>query len=152
MQCWERPRKIRVYMSFFPNNLMQVLSTVSKYLMLPQEDLTSQSLLLGSVACPWSQPRTQAACPCQHSGCHRIGCRSLDQRGRSSVARKPKQEASGMYAREKWQNSARQGNSWLRLTENVIMTQAILPALVAGTSVWSHFFLSPKEDMEFCVE
>lgn len=32
---------------------MQHLSTISKYLVLLQEDLTSQSLLLGHTACPW---------------------------------------------------------------------------------------------------
>ena len=151
-QRWERPRKIRVYMSFFPDNLMQLLSTISKYLMLPQEDLTSQSLLLRSAACPWSQPMAQAACPQQDSGCHRIGLPSLDQQGQSSAAWKQKDEARGMYTREKRQTSACQDNSRLRLTENVIMTQAILPALVAGTSVWSRFFLSPKEGMDFCME
>lgn len=84
---------------------MQLLSTVSKYLMLPQEDLTAQSLLLGSAACPWSQPVAQAACPQQHPGCHRVGL------GQSGVARKPKHEARGMHTKEKWENSACQDNS-----------------------------------------
>lgn len=35
-------------------------------------------------------------------------------------------------------------NSWLSLTGNVIMTQTHLPALVAGTSVWSHLFSITK--------
>jgi len=78
-QHWKRPTKFRVYLSFFPNNLTQVLSTVSKYLVLPQEDLTSQSLLWGRLRDPGA-----SLCPGSLSlsplGCH---MRSV---GQSSIA------------------------------------------------------------------
>lgn len=40
---------------------MQFLSTISKHVMLPQEGLLSQSLVLGSAACPWHQSMSRDA-------------------------------------------------------------------------------------------
>jgi len=91
---------------------------------------------------PWSQPRAQAA-----------GSAVLPSPGPQGHPPEPNHGAGGMYAREKWQNtSAFQGSSQLRHAANTIVTQAILPAWVAGTSVRSHFFLSPKEGIELCAE